>query len=46
MNRFILVALVGSIVVVAAGLLFLLSWDIPAPSERVEREISNDSFPN
>lgn len=25
--------------------LFLISWDIPAPVERIERELSDDRFP-
>ena len=45
MNKFILVALIGSFLAVGAGMLFMLGWDIPAPSEHVERELSDDSFP-
>ncbi len=29
---------------VAAGI-FLITWDIPAPSERVERTLPDDDFP-
>lgn len=28
------------------GAIFLLTWDIPAPQERVERTLPDDRFPN
>jgi hypothetical protein len=30
---------------VVAGGVFLATWDIPAPTEQVEKTISNDRFP-
>lgn len=32
-------------VALAGGAIFLLTWDIPAPSERVETTIPDDRFP-
>lgn len=37
--------LVGALVVVGGGI-FLLTWDIPAPSEEVTKTLSNDRFPS
>jgi hypothetical protein len=31
--------------VIVAGGVFLATWDIPAPSESVEKTIPNDRFP-
>lgn len=36
--------LVLGVLVVGTGL-FLLSWDIPAPVERIERNLSDERFP-
>ncbi len=33
------------LVVIVAGGVFLAFWDIPAPSESVEKTIPNDRFP-
>lgn len=33
------------LVVIVAGGVFLATWDIPAPSESVEKTIPNDRFP-
>lgn len=38
----ILVILVGGIL---AGGVFLATWDIPAPSATVEKEVPDDRFP-
>jgi hypothetical protein len=38
------VAIVFVIAVVAGGA-FLATWEIPAPSEQVEKTIPNDRFP-
>ncbi len=42
--------LVGAIVavvilVVAGGAVFLANWEIPAPSQPIEKTIPNDRFP-
>jgi hypothetical protein len=33
------------LVVVAGGVVFLASWEIPAPTAKVEKVIPNDRFP-
>ncbi|HYB09902.1 MAG TPA: hypothetical protein VEJ16_09540 [Alphaproteobacteria bacterium] len=33
------------LVIVAGGVAFLASWDIPAPTAKVEKVIPNDRFP-
>lgn len=38
--------IIGIAVVVGVGFLGLLTIDIPAPSEKVERTIPDDEFPN
>lgn len=42
MAKYILVIIVLAVV---AGGVFLATWDIPAPSEQVEKTIPNDRFP-
>ncbi len=36
---------IGLIAVLGGGL-FLMTWDIPAPSEPVEKTLNNDRFPS
>lgn len=33
------------LIAIIAGGVFLATWDIPAPSEQVEKTIPNDRFP-
>lgn len=33
-------------VFVVGGGLFLMTWDIPAPSEKVTKTLNNDRFPS
>lgn len=33
------------LIVVVGGGVFLMTWDIPAPTAKVEKTIPNDSFP-
>lgn len=40
----ILFALAALLIV--GGGLFLMTWDIPAPSEKVSKTLSNDRFPS
>ena len=42
MAKYIFVLFLALIV---AGGVFLATWDIPAPTESVEKTISNDRFP-
>jgi hypothetical protein len=41
-NRFLLVLLT---VLVLGGAVFLVTWDIPPPTSRVERVLPDDQFP-
>ncbi|MCK5040744.1 MAG: hypothetical protein KAR62_00550 [Sphingomonadales bacterium] len=45
MNKVIMVVLIAGVVSVLAGFVFLLTWDIPAPSEQVERVLPDDELP-
>lgn len=40
----ILLALAALLIV--GGGLFLMTWDIPAPSEKVTKTLNNDRFPS
>jgi hypothetical protein len=44
MRRTIYILLALVVVIGAAGV-FLSTWDIPPPTERVQKVISNDRFP-
>ena len=37
--------LVGLLVVLLGGVLFLATWDIPPPTARIERPIPDDRLP-
>ena len=41
-NRMLLVLL---LVLVLGGAMFLVTWDIPPPTARVERVVPDDQFP-
>ncbi|MEQ8396721.1 hypothetical protein [Thalassobaculum sp.] len=43
--RFTLFLLILILLTLAGGALFLLTWDIPAPTASVEKVIPNDRFP-
>lgn len=45
MGRFILIALALVIVVLIGGTVFLMVWDIPAPTAHVEKVIPDARFP-
>jgi len=40
----IILALVA--IAVVGGGIFLMTWDIPAPSEKVTKTLNNDRFPS
>jgi hypothetical protein len=44
MRKFTLFLLVLLIISVVGGLAFLATWDIPAPSQKVEKVLDNDRF--
>jgi Flp pilus assembly protein CpaB len=41
--HFILIVVIAAVVV--GGAVFLATWDIPAPTQRVEKVLPNDRFP-
>jgi hypothetical protein len=45
MRRLLAVVLVGLLVVLAGLAAFLATWDIPAPTARIEKTIPNDRLP-
>ncbi len=45
MRRPFLFVLVVVAAALAAGVLFLARWDIPAPTARIEKTIPNDRLP-
>ncbi len=44
MKKFILVLIVLAIVCVAGGVVFLGTWDLPAPTKTVEKTIPKDRY--
>lgn len=45
MGKFILVLFALFTVALGGGAVFLATWDIPAPSQSVERVLPDDRFP-
>jgi len=45
MNKAIMVVLMVGVVSLLAGFVLLLTWVIPAPSEKVERVLPDDELP-
>jgi hypothetical protein len=45
MRRLLAVVLVGLLVILAGFAAFLATWDIPAPTARIEKTIPNDRLP-
>ena len=45
MNRFLLILVALIILVLVGGTVFLMVWDIPAPTARVEKVIPDARFP-
>jgi cell division septal protein FtsQ len=45
MRKFTWFLLILLIVSVGGGLVFLATWDIPAPSKKVEKVLDNGKFP-
>ncbi|NKB56060.1 MAG: hypothetical protein GKS00_06965 [Alphaproteobacteria bacterium] len=44
MRKFTLFLIILLLVTVGGGLAFLATWDIPAPSQKVEKVLDNDRF--
>jgi hypothetical protein len=45
MSKFAGIVMVLVIAVVAGGTVFLATWDIPAPTARIEKAIPDDKLP-
>ena len=45
MPRFVLFVIVSLILLAGGGLVFLMTWDIPAPSRQVEDTLDDSRFP-
>jgi hypothetical protein len=46
MSKLTQILLIAGVVVIAGVTVFLMTWDIPAPSEKVTKTLSNDRFPS
>jgi len=46
MSKLTQILLALAALVIVGGGLFLMTWDIPAPSEKVSKTLSNDRFPS
>ena len=45
MKKLASVVIVGALILLIGGGLFLATWDIPVPATDIERTIPNDRFP-
>ena len=45
MNKKYLLAISAVVVVAALGAVFVLTWDMPAPTRQVEKVIADERFP-
>ncbi len=45
MSRFLLIAVALVVVILVGGTVFLMIWDIPAPTAHVEKVIPDARFP-
>ncbi|WP_262693082.1 hypothetical protein [Kordiimonas aquimaris] len=46
MTKITQIMIIAGVVLVVGGGLFLMTWDIPAPSENVTKTLNNDRFPS
>ena len=46
MSRYTVAIILVLLVAILGGAVFLVTWDIPAPSAPVEKTLSNDRFPD
>ena len=44
MNRIFIMMFMTLVIIVAGTVIFLSTWDIPAPATKVEKVIKNDRF--
>ncbi|MCW5749724.1 MAG: hypothetical protein KIT81_01150 [Alphaproteobacteria bacterium] len=45
MSKIVLFLIAGLVLIVLGGGAFLAAWDIPAPTQRVEKVIPNERLP-
>lgn len=45
MKKLASIIIIGALIVLVGGGLFLATWDIPVPATEIERTIPNDRFP-
>lgn len=45
MSRYAIIALAGSFLLIGAAVLFLVTWNIPAPVTEVQKVLPDDRFP-
>ena len=45
MKKLATIVIIGALIVLVGGGLFLATWGIPVPAAEVERTIPNDRFP-
>ena len=46
MSRYTIATIVILLIAIFGGAVFLVTWDIPAPSAPVEKILPDDRFPN
>jgi hypothetical protein len=45
MKKLTSIIIIGALIVLVGGGLFLATWEIPVPATEIERTIPNDRFP-
>jgi cell division protein FtsN len=45
MNKIYLIGIPAAVLVVAIGALFAITWDMPAPTQQVEKVVPDERFP-
>lgn len=45
MKKLASIVIVGALIILVGGGLFLATWEIPVPATEIERTIPNDRFP-
>lgn len=45
MKKLASIIIIGALLLLVGGGVFLATWDIPVPASEIERTISNDRFP-
>lgn len=45
MKKLATIVIIGALIVLVGGGVFLATWEIPVPATEIERTIPNDRFP-